>query len=110
LLTGAAEGGRPPLSWAILGDKEIRDTGNLMGYGPARVLTAQQVHLVSKAVVRFTQEKLRRGFDLEAMKTAQIYGVKSAKDFEYLWAYFQKLKASYLHAAKRRNGLLCYVD
>jgi hypothetical protein len=27
LLTGLAEGGRPPLSWAVLGDKEIPETG-----------------------------------------------------------------------------------
>src|SRR5258708_20564425 len=47
LLTGVAEGGRPPLSWTVLGDKEIPDTGKLMGYGPAHILTPPQVNSVS---------------------------------------------------------------
>jgi hypothetical protein len=110
VLTGAPEGGRPPLSWAVLGDKEIPDKEKLMGYGPARVLTAHQVSSVSKAIARFTKEKFRRRFDLEAMKAAKIYGVKSAEDMDYLWAYFQKIKVFYSQAAKQRNGLLSYID
>src|SRR5260370_22615877 len=96
VLTGAAEGGRPPLSWTVLGDKEIPDTGKLMGYGPAHVLTAQQVSSISKIISRFTKDKFLRKFDLKAMKAAQIYAVRSAGDVEYLWTYFQKLKAFYL--------------
>ncbi len=110
VLTGAAEGGRPPLSWTVLGDKEIPDTGKLMGYGPAHALTAEQVDSVSKAIARFTKEKFRRGFNLKAMKTAQIYAVSSIGDVEYIWTYFQKLKAFYLQATKQHNGLLSYFD
>ncbi len=110
VLTGAAEGGRPPLSWTVLGDKEIPDTGKLMGYGPAHVLTAEQVDSVSKAIARFTKERFRQGFNLKAMKTAQIYAVRSTGDVEYLWTYFQRLKAFYLQATKQCNGMLSYFD
>jgi hypothetical protein len=110
LLTGVAEGGKPPLSWAVLGDKEIPDTGKLMGYGPARVLTAQQADSVAKAIARFNKEEFWKRFDLKAMKTAQVYGVRVAKDREYLWSYFQKLKTFYLQTTKQHNGLLSYFD
>jgi hypothetical protein len=110
LLNGVAEGGRPPLSWAVLGDKEIPDTDKLMGHGSAHVLTAQQVSSVSKAIAPFTREKLLRKFELKAMKAAQVYGVREPEDGEYLWSYFQRLKAFYSQTAKQRKGLLCYLD
>ncbi len=110
LLTGVAEGGLPPLSCTVLGAKEIPDTGKLMGYGPARVLTVQQVDSVAKAIARFTKENFWKKFDLKAMKTAQVYGVRVAKDREYLWSYFQKLKTFYLQTTKQHNGLLSYFD
>jgi hypothetical protein len=44
------------------------------------------------------------------MKTAQVYGVRVAKDREYLWSYFQKLKTFYLQTTKQHNGLLSYFD
>lgn len=110
LLTGVAEGGRPPLSWAVLGDKEIPEGERLMGHGPAHVLTGQQVSAVSKAIACFTKEKLLRKFDLKAMKAARVYGVRGAEDKEYLWIYFQKLKAFYSQATRQNNGLLSYLD
>ncbi|SRR6266571_3059386 len=110
LLTGVTKGGQPPLSWTVLGDKEIPDTGKLMGYGPAHVLTARQVSSVSKVIARFTKDKFLRKFNLKVMKSAQIYTVRSTGDVEYLWTYFQKLKAFYLEATKQQNGMLSYFD
>ncbi len=81
-----------------------------MGYGPARVLTVQQVDSVAKAIARFTKGNFWKKFDLKAMKTAQVYGVRVAKDREYLWSYFQKLKTFYLQTTKQHNGLLSYFD
>jgi Domain of unknown function (DUF1877) len=110
LLTEVAEGGRPPLSWAVLGDKEIPDAGKVMGYGPAHVLTAHQVSSVSKAIARITKEKFLRKFDLKEMKAARVYGARDTEDREYFWMYFQKLKAFYSQAAKRNSGLLSHLD
>lgn len=110
LLTGVAEGGQPPSSWTVLGDKEVPDAGKLMGYGPAHVLTAEQASTVSKVTARFTKDRFLRKFDLKAMKAAQIYAVKNASDAEYLWSHFQKLRTFYLQAAKQHNGVLCYFD
>jgi len=39
-----------------------------MGYGPARVLTAQQADSVAKAIARFSKEEFWKRFDLKAMK------------------------------------------
>ena len=110
LLTGVAEGGRAPLSWAVLGDKEIPDPEKLLGYGPARLLTPKQVSSVSKALSRFTKEKFRQHFKPDEMKAAKVYGAKGGEDLEYLWTYFQQLKTYYSQATKQHNGLLCYLD
>ena len=34
----------------------------------------------------------------------------TAEDREYLWTYFQKLKAFYSQAAQQNNGVLSYLD
>jgi len=36
--------------------------------------------------------------------------VRGAEDKEYLWTYFQKLKAFYSQATKQNNGVLSYLD
>jgi hypothetical protein len=110
VLTGLAEGGRAPLSWAVLGDKEIPDTERLLGYGPARFLKTKQVSSVSKVLLRFTKEKFRWQFKPAEMKAAKVYGVKGGEDLEYLWTYFQKVKTYYSQATKQHNGMLCYFD
>jgi len=110
LLTGKAKGGRPPLAWAVLGDREIPDARKLMPFGPAHVLTPQQVNLVRQAVEPLTKERFLRRFDLRAMKAAKVYGVTSTEDKECLWSFFQKLRAFYSEARKSRKGLLIHVD
>jgi hypothetical protein len=73
-------------------------------------LTAQQVSSVSKAIAKWNKEKFLRKFDSKAMKAARVYGVRGAEDREYLWTYFQKLKAFYSQATKQNNGVLGYLD
>lgn len=110
VLTGLAESGRAPLAWAVRGDKEIPDIEKLLGHGPARFLTPKQVTFVSKALLRFTKEKVRQRFKPKEMKAAKVYGVEDGEDLEYLWSYFQKLRAYYSQAEKQHNGMLCYLD
>ena len=93
LLTGIAEGGRPPLSWAVFGDRELPDVSKVMGYGPARLLTPQQTASVSKTITPFTKKKFQVRFDVETMVAARIYAVKSGEDLEYFWSYFQELRS-----------------
>lgn len=110
LLTGVAEGGGPPLSWTVRGDKEIPDIEKLLGYGPARFLTPTQVKSVSRALTVFTRDKFLQGFEAKTMVAAKIYAVRGQEDREYLWTYFRKLKAYYSQAAKEGKGMLGYFD
>ncbi|HXY25371.1 MAG TPA: YfbM family protein [Candidatus Acidoferrum sp.] len=110
LLTGVAKGGSPPLSWAVLGAKEIPDPEKLLAYGPARALTPKQVATVSRALSSFTEREFRRRFNPKEMEAAKIYAVRDDGDLEYLCDYFTKLKAYYLQAAKKHQGMLAHFD
>lgn len=110
VLTGLAEGGRTPLSWAVLGDKEIPDPEKLLGYGPARFLTPKQVVSVTKALMSFSEKKFRQRFKPKEMEARKVYGVSGSRDLGYLWGHFQQLKDYYSQAVKRRCGMLCYFD
>ncbi len=93
LLTGQAESGKPPLAWAVAGDKEIPDQQKLMGYGAARILTSAQVARVPTALSRLDQEKLRRRFDVKMMEKAGLYGVHGEMEFQCFWAYLLRTKS-----------------
>ena len=110
LLTGQDQGGVPPLAWTVLCDKEIPDTEKLMGYGPARLLTPEQVKRVADALLQIKHKELRARFDAPKMHRANIYGARADDSFDYFGAYISSLKAYYKQAAKLRKGMLGYLD
>lgn len=110
LLTGQDEGGKPPLAWAVLCDKEIPDMEKLMGYGPARLLTPEQVKWVRDALLAVKHKELRARFDAPKMLRANIYGVRRDDGFDYFGAYISSLKAYYKQAARLGKGMLGYLD
>ncbi len=110
LLTGLAEGGKPPLAWAVHGDSQIPDREGLMPYGPARILTPQQASSVSKAIAPITQKELRKRFDPKALVASGVHPVNAATDFAYLWSHFTALKSFYAQATKQKCGILSYID
>jgi hypothetical protein len=110
LLTGQAEGGEPPLAWAVPGHREIPDRQKLMGQGPARLLTPEEVQQVSAALSKVKQKQLGLRYDVKAMERARLYAVRGEIEFEYFWAYLMVLKAYYAQAAKLRKGMLSYLE
>jgi len=109
LLTGSAEGGAPPLSWAVMGGTEI---GEDVGYGPARLLTAEQVKTISDALP--SEENFKRSFAPEAMDAAQIYPdgiwVADGDDaLEYLVENYRAMAEFYRAAASRGDEAILWL-
>lgn len=108
LLTGVPEGGEPPTADAITGGREIPDRDGIMGYGPARYLTPEQVREVSTALQQVSEKNLAGRFNLDAAIAAKIYAVRDPDDLKDLLFYFRQLKAYYKRAAAKGNGMLLY--
>jgi hypothetical protein len=106
LLTGQAEEAPAPLGNAILGGKEI---GGDLGYGPARLLTPQEVREVAAALSAITEEDLANRFDLDAMMKANIYPCKDDSELELAQHYFGQLSRYYADAAASGNSMLLYI-
>lgn len=109
LLTGSAWGGKPPLSNAVNGGKEI---GPDLGYGPARFLTPDQVKEVAIGLDEITKESLRARFNPQAMTKAEIYSWhedEGEEGLEYFLHYYEELRTYFQQAASKGNGMLLSV-
>ena len=109
LLTGTADEGAPPLSWAVMGGTEV---GEDMGYGPARMLTSEQVKAISNALP--SEETFTASYAPEAMEAAQVYPdviwVRDGEEaLEYLVENYKVMVEFYRSAASRSDGAILWL-
>jgi hypothetical protein len=112
MLTGQADGGPEPLSWAVLGGEEV---GEDVGYGPARILQPDQVKGISSALSEISIEEFNSRYDPAAMKAADVYlsdmCVRDGDEaLEYISDNYSALVDFYRSAAEGGKGavlLLC---
>lgn len=109
LLNGTVDGGTPPLSWAVLGATEV---GEDMGYGPACMLTAEQVQAVAAALP--SEEQFTAAFDPAALEAAEIYPsmswVKEGEEaLEYLVWHYRALIEFYRAAVARGDAAIVWL-
>jgi hypothetical protein len=111
LLTGRLEGGNPPLSMALMGGKQIPDQHNVMGFGPALKLTAEEVSHVSESLDALSCDELLNRYDPKEMQEQGVYamGQSTDDDREYLRFHYEKLVAFYSDARAANNGMLVYL-
>jgi len=112
LLTGEADGGKLPLSLAVIGGEEF---GPEVGYGPPRFLSALQVAQVSKALESITVESLSAKFDPQDMEKKQIYPdviwVRDGSEaLDYLLENYQQLAVFYRDAAARGDAVIQWLS
>jgi hypothetical protein len=108
LLTGSVREGDAPLKWVIFAPSEL---GEDLGYGSARVLKADEVAEVSKALAPVTPDKLKRKCDWNLMNDSEIYPQGwRAGDEDYIAENFAALKKLYESAARRRMGVIQWLS
>lgn len=108
LLTGSTWEGEAPLKWVVLAPREV---GEDVGYGPARVLTPLEVAEVNDAIAPLTSELLKEKYDWELMNKSEIYPQSWRDgDADYILGNFASLKQLYESAARRRMGIIQWLN
>lgn len=97
----------PPLGDAIMGGTELPDRRRVMGYGPARYLSATQVRAVAGALAGFPAEAKIAAFDPETAEKQRVYVPGHEK--EELLQYFSWLRDFYRDAAEKGSAVLLWV-
>lgn len=107
LLVGQGEQTKDIRSLAIFGGKEIGDD---VGYGPARLLTVNEVKAIARALKSETTEKLRPRYDPKKMEALKIYPEIWVRDgteaLTFLLENYAALAAFYEKASASNQAIL----
>jgi hypothetical protein len=111
VLNGDPWRGSGPLNNVVMGGKEVGDD---LGYGPARILSADGVKQTAGALGGLTAGQFAQKGAACGFASAEIY-VYSDEDptdqdiVEELTDYFEELKVFFREAAQRGDGMLLYI-
>lgn len=109
VLTASKEPFDSLISRAIFGDRVIPDELGIMGYGPARVLTAAQVS-ESANELRRLQPELSTRFDIKSLVAAKVYAVHDdSEELSYLTYHYDRLLRFYEEAASEQHAMAVYM-
>jgi hypothetical protein len=93
----------------ILGGQEC---GEDVGYGPARLLSAEEVATIARELP--TAEELHKDFDPKALAAADIYPSVWDEEPDDLWdeiaSYYAQVRGLYLDAAKAGDAMVLWMD
>jgi hypothetical protein len=113
LMTGSAWEGKAPLDFLVRGGEDVGDIPS--DEGTARVLTADEVKALSKALDALPAKTLSGRYDAKKLQAEDIYpGMweEPPDDLdpkEELLSYFEELKKFMAAVAKRGHGLLVFI-
>ena len=113
LMTGTSWEGKAPLDFLVRGGDDVGDIPS--DEGTARVLTADEVKALAKALDALPEKTLGGRYDATKMQAEDIYpGMweEPPDDLdpkEELLSYFEELKKFMATVAKRGHGLLVFI-
>ncbi len=113
LMTGTSWEGKAPLDFLVRGGQDVGDIPS--DEGTARVLTADEVKALSKALAALPEKTLAGRYDAGKMQAEDIYpGMweEPPDDLdpkEELLSYFEELKKFMATVEKRGHGLLVFI-
>jgi hypothetical protein len=107
LVNGTAQGGDPPLGELIAGGTSI---GPDLGYGPATILSAEKVAVLSKALDALPVTLVKSRFNLEEALDESVYAVQENADSEWLAEAYAELSALYDFAARNHRAVLRWLS
>jgi hypothetical protein len=111
LLTGSRLGGEAPLNFLV--DEGTPIGAVDVGYGPARVLTSDQVRAVAGALQAIPPEDLGQRVDLAVLDRELIYPgnwQSNGIGVEYVMAGYRELRNLIVRLADQGLGLVLYIN
>lgn len=107
LLTGLAWESSEGVGQAILGGQEV---GEDLGYGAARLLSPEQVVMITQALSELSPTEFAAKFDPSTLNEADIYpGNWEEADRTGLAATYETVVRYYQDAAAQGHGILLYL-
>jgi|SRR5579864_5766069 len=111
VLNGSRLGGDAPLNFLVDRGTPVGDVD--VGYGPARVLTSDQVRELALALSGIGPELVADRVDLERFDQEAIYPGnwrRNGFDAEYVAARYRDMRELIASAAERGHGLILYIN
>jgi hypothetical protein len=109
VLNRTTEGGKGPMAHAVLGLREIPDHEGVMGYGPVRYLTCEEVRAVAKVLDAVSPRQHLFKLDRQDAEKKHIYlahTLDRPEDWEYLTELFARFRDFYRDASTKGNAML----
>ncbi|MES3035274.1 MAG: YfbM family protein [Gemmatimonadota bacterium] len=110
MLAGDPDGGEAPAASVVLGGVEV---GEDLGYGPARLLTSEEVREIGLFLQGMPPEQFSLRYAPAEMDAAEIYPVVWVEDGEegreYVAHAYERLRKFYLEAAARGDSVVAWL-
>jgi len=101
-----------PLSKIVLNGSLLNDED--VGYGPAMIITAPEVHNICDALKTVSKEWLRARFSVPEMAAKEIYPIIDDEDendfFDYVYSYFEEVVLFFDRAKIDNHHILFFVN
>jgi len=111
VLTGSRLGGAEPLNFLVTEGTPVGDVD--VGFGPARVLTGQQVRELAAALAGIQPDDVARGVDLKRFDEEAIYPgdwQRNGYGMDYVVANYREMRALISRTAEQGDGLILYIN
>ena len=101
-----------PLSKIIISGTPVNNED--VGYGPAMLITNDEIHIINKALKTVTRDSFRKNFSLSNMLANEIYpvyheGGDEDKFFDFVYSYLKKIKSFFKEAKRDKQDILFYT-
>lgn len=100
-----------PLSKMILSGNIINDED--IGYGPAMLITTEEVHNINNALKTVSEDWFRKRFSVSDMLANSIYSVSYNEDeelFNYIYSLFRHAVAFFKDAEINNQCILFFIN
>jgi hypothetical protein len=111
VLTGSRLGGNEPLNFLIDEGTPIGEVD--VGYGPARVLTSNQVRQIATALQPIEPDDVAKRVDLKRFDDEVIYPgnwQRNGYDADYVVSNYRQMRDLIVRAAHQGQGLILYIN
>jgi hypothetical protein len=110
-LTGSRLGGDDPLNFLVDEGTTVGEVD--VGFGPARVLTSEQVRRIAAALAPIAPEDIRKRVDVAQLDRDAIYPgqwQRNGMGVEYVVSNYRQMRELMLRLAERGQGAVLYIN
>jgi hypothetical protein len=110
-LNGSRLGGDEPLNFLVSEGTPVGEVD--VGYGPARVLTSQQVRALAAALATVAPDDLGKRVDMKTLDDEIIYPggwQRNGFDVDYVVSKYSAMRSLIEQLAERGEGLVLYIN